>query len=126
MKKMFLLFSHKLTDAQIDDAKKSLQVQEFVYLPDQLQYLWSNIPPNITNLNKYLRPLEKFVLENANIHDYLLIQGDFGGVYNMVNFSKKNNLIPVHSTTTRNVQEKTVNGKVEKFSVFEHIIFREY
>jgi hypothetical protein len=126
MKKMFLLFSHKLTEIQEEDARKSLQIQEFLYLPDELQHLWSNIPPNITNLNKYLRPLERFVLENANIHDYLLVQGDFGGVYNMVNFSKSNNLIPVHSTTTRNVQEKTVNGKVEKFSVFEHIIFREY
>jgi len=35
MKKMFLIFSHKLTPAQIEDAKKSLGIDEFVELPEE-------------------------------------------------------------------------------------------
>jgi len=44
----------------------------------------------------------------------------------MVNFVKSHGMVAVHSTTTRDVVEKTVNGKVEKFSRFEHVIFRLY
>jgi len=44
----------------------------------------------------------------------------------MINFVKSLGLEAVHSTTTRDVVEKTVKGKVEKFSRFEHVIFRKY
>ncbi len=40
MGKMFLLFSHRLTDEQIRDAKENLAVIEFIALPKDLQYLW--------------------------------------------------------------------------------------
>jgi hypothetical protein len=126
MKKMFLLFSHKLTSIQENDAKISLDIEEFVYLPKDLQELWSNVPPKLEMLDDYLKPLEEFLLQHAKKNDIILIQGDFGGVYNMVNFSNENSFIPVHSTTTRDVEEKIVNGKVEKFSRFEHIIYRKY
>ncbi|MEA3315163.1 MAG: CRISPR-associated protein Csx20 [Campylobacterota bacterium] len=126
MKKMILLFSHKLTEEQFNDAKESLKVEEFVYLPNDLQQLWSNIPPTLKTLDKYLDSLKKFVLANSKPDDIILIQGDFGGVYEMVNFSKKNNLIPVHSTTVRDSEEKTIDGKVTKISKFEHIIYRRY
>ncbi len=126
MKKLFLLFSHTLTPSQKEDAKKSLGVEQFVSLPDNLQKLWSNIPPDLPNLKEYLTPIKNFLKENAKEGDIVLIQGDFGGCFEMVNFVKSLNLKAVHSTTKRDVIEKTVNGKVEKFSVFEHVIFREY
>ena len=126
MKKMFLLFSHTLTPTQELDAKASLAIESFVKLPDDLQQLWSNIPPHIEELSVYLDPLKAYIRNNAQEGDVVLIQGDFGGCYEMVNFIKSLNLMAVHSTTTRDVVEKTVNGKVEKFSRFEHVIFRLY
>jgi len=126
MKQMFLLFSHNLTSSQKEDAKKSLGVEKFVSLPENLQKHWSNIPPNLEELKEYLKPLKEFLKDNANSGDIVLIQGDFGGCYEMVDFAKENALIAVHSTTIRDVVEKTVNGKVEKFSRFEHVIFRKY
>ena len=126
MKQMFLLFSHKLTPTQEADAKATLGVDKFITLSDNLQKLWSNIPPQLEELEEYLKPLKEYLKTNANSGDYVLIQGDFGGCYNMVNFVKSIGLIPIHSTTTRDVVEKTVNGKVEKFSRFEHVIFRKY
>ena len=123
---MFLLFSHTLTDAQKNDAKNSFEIEEFVPLPKELQKLWSNIPPQLKKLDEYLKPIKEFLKQNAKNGDYVLIQGDFGGCYEMVNYAKTLGLKAVHATTTRNVQEKTVNGKVEKFSVFEHVMFREY
>ena len=125
-KKMFLLFSHKLTPKQVLDAKSSLQVEEFVYLPEKLQTLWSNIPPHNIDIDAYLLPIKNFLVKNANKDDIVLIQGDFGAVYNMIAFSKQRGFIPVYSTTKRFVEEKVIDGKVEKSSVFEHVMFRRY
>ena len=126
MKKLFLLFSHTLTASQELDAKESLEVEEFVQLPEDLQQLWSNIPPDIKELDAYLESLKSYIRKHGNKGDVFLIQGDFGGCYEMVNFIKSLGFVAVHSTTKRDVVEKTVNGKVEKFSRFEHVIFRLY
>jgi len=125
-KRMFLLFSHSLTELQKKDAKESLGVVEFIELPLELQKLWSNIPPEINNLNSYLEPIKNFIKDNAKKFDIVLIQGDFGGCYKMVTFVKSLNLKAVHSTTKRDAVEKIVDGKVVKTSTFEHIIFREF
>jgi hypothetical protein len=126
MKKLFLLFSHSLTPAQELDALESLGVESFVVLPHEIQDLWSNIPPHLSNLSVYLKPLKEYICNHANKGDIFLIQGDFGGCFEMVNFVKSLGFIAVHSTTKRDVVEKTVHGKVEKFSRFEHVIFRAY
>ena len=62
MNKMYLLFSHKLTNEQIDDANTNLKVYDFVSLPETLQTLWSNIPPELENLDNYLSSL-KIILD---------------------------------------------------------------
>ncbi len=126
MRQLFLLFSHTLTPAQEQDAKESLGIEQFVTLPTELQQLWSNIPPHLRELSDYLVPLKEYICNHANEDDVFLVQGDFGGCYEMVNFIKSLGFKAVHSTTKRDVIEKTVNGKVEKFSRFEHVIFRQY
>ena len=126
MKQLFLLFSHTLTPTQERDAKESLGVTNFVALPSNLQTLWSNIPPQLTKLDDYLAPLKEYIRNESKEGDVVLIQGDFGGCYEMVNYVKSLGLKAVHSTTTRDVVEKTVDGKVVKTSVFEHVLFREF
>jgi len=126
MKQLFLLFSHTLTDGQKIDAKNSLHVDKFISLPSDLQRLWSNIPENSKEINSYLLPLKKYLKLHADNGDFVLIQGDFGGVYDMVNFSKEINLIPIHSTTKREIQEQITGNKVKKISTFKHVIYRRY
>jgi len=126
MKQLFLLFSHKLTIIQEEDAKASLGIESFVALPSELQELWSNIPPHLTELSVYLEPLKEYIRKYANVGDVFLIQGDFGGCYDMVNYVKSLGFTTVHSTTKRDVIENIVDAKVEKFSRFEHVIFRRY
>ena len=124
--KMFLFFSHKLTEEQIKDAKENLKVDEFVYLPKDLQDKFSNVPPEIDDIREYSKDFINFLKENAKRDDFVLVQGDFGVVFWVVEYCKKNNLKAIYSTTKRVSKEKKIDGKVIKISEFKHIKFRFY
>ncbi len=123
---MFLLFSHTLTPLQIEDAKKSLNVEEFVYLPSNLQRIWSAIPPDIENIKDLLKPIEEFLVQSSKKDDFVLIQGDFGATCYMVSFSKEIDLIPIYSTNKRVAKEIKKGDKLIKISEFKHLRYRRY
>ncbi len=126
MNKMFLLFSHTLTNNQKIDAIESFGIKEFIYLPKDLQELFSNIPNNLENLSEYLNPIKDFLKQHSQKGNFVLIQGDFGATYSLVNFAKSLELVAIYSTTKRVVQEFEEDGKIIKKSIFEHERFREY
>ncbi len=126
MKQMFLLFSHTLTPLQIEDAKDSLSVEEFIYLPFTLQRIWSSIPPDVEDIRDLLKPIEEFLKQNSKKDDYVLIQGDFGATCYMVSFVKKIGLIPIYSTNKRVAKEIKEGDKLIKISEFEHTRYREH
>jgi len=119
--KMFLFFSHKLTPEQTEDAK-SMGVDEFVYLPKELQKSFSMVPPELENLDEYVKPFFKF-LKSADNGDLVLIQGDFGVVCKLVEFCKKRGLKAIYATTKREVIVEKDGTKVSKF---QHIRYRSY
>ena len=125
-KKLFLLFSHTLTSAQIEDAQNTLGVTEFMTLCDDLQYLWSNVPSEIDDVSEYVSPLIAYLKEQSEADDVVLVQGDFGATYYMVNVVKDLGLTAVHATTKRDVIEREIDGKIVKTSVFEHVRFRKF
>ncbi len=126
MKKMFLLFSHNLTQTQIDDAQNNLKIDKFISLQNDLQILWSNIPSDLVSLKEYLSPIRNFLVENSSFEDVVLIQGDFGAVYQMVNFANDLGLKAVYATTIRLIEEIIEDEKIVKKSIFEYRRFREY
>lgn len=126
MKKIFLLFSHTLTETQTNDAKSNLSISDVISLPFYLQEKWSNVPSEIETIKEYLLPIRNFLAENSEYEDVVLIQGDFGAVYHMVNFAKELGLKTVYATTQRTIEEIVIDGKTVKKSIFEHERFREY
>ncbi|MCK4441120.1 MAG: hypothetical protein KAU90_03880, partial [Sulfurovaceae bacterium] len=101
MKKMILLFSHKITPQQIADAKSSFGVEKFIALDENLQQIWSNIPANLENLVEYLKPIRNFLIEQIEVDDVVLIQGDFGATCAMASFVKSLGGVAVYATTKR-------------------------
>jgi hypothetical protein len=122
---IFLLFSHKLTDRQIDELK-SAGIDNFEYMPHSLQNLWSGVLPDIESLQDYIKPVLKWLDAKAKKGDWVLVQGDFGAVCLIVDFCFKRDFVPVYATTKRNTVEKMENGKLIKISQFEHVRFRKY
>ncbi len=127
MKNLFLLFNHRLTDEQRAAAKKKLGVYRIISPPAFLTQLWAQIPPDMVSLKDYLQPFREWLQENSQADDYLLIQGDFGAVFLMVEFAAANGLRPVYSTTLReSVEQHLADGTVRLEHKFRHVIFRHY
>lgn len=123
---MLLLFSHRLTNDQIEDAKKNHNINQFIYLSNKLQFKFSNIPSYIKNIDSYIEPFQELMHKELKKDDLVLIQGDFGVTYKLVTYAKSLDLVPVYSTTNRVVWEEIMGDVITKRTKFEHVIFREY
>ncbi len=127
MPTLYLLFSHSLTEEQKQDAQKNLGVDAFVSLPEELQQLFSNVPPNLKELKTYLKPIKKWMEKHIQPQDFVLIQGDFGVTYKLVRYCKKLEATAVYATTERkSVDETQADGSVVTKRVFKHCLFRVY
>lgn len=127
MARLLLLFNHTLTTAQHDAASRELGITQLVTPPLPLQQLWSNIPPESERLLPLLEPLLVWMGDTGQQGDYILIQGDFGACFLMINQSLQRGLVPIYSTTTRQAYEKHLeDGSVQLEHTFKHVRFRTY
>ena len=124
---LYLIFNHHLTEIQREDAFSSLGVDQVVEMPSDLKRLWREVPPHLPSIREYVHPVKQWLKWLAKEGDFVLIQGDFGATYIMVNFAFQNGLIPLYSTTTREAVEEHIDeGSVKLNHVFRHVMFRQY
>ena len=123
MKKMFVLINHDLTQEQKSQALKVFGVEDIINIADDT---WSNINPVDENILYALNTYKKELMLEAEAGDILLVQGDFGATYNMINFAKNIGIKTIYATTKRVVQELIIDGKSVTRREFKHEKFREY
>jgi uncharacterized protein MJ1673 len=123
MKKMFVLINHNLTQEQKSQALKVFGVEDIINIADDT---WSNISPSDENILYVLNRYKKELMLEAEAGDILLVQGDFGATYNMINFAKNIGIKTIYATTKRIVQELIIDGKLVTRREFKHEKFREY
>ena len=123
MKKMFVLINHDLTQEQKSQALKVFGVENIVNIADDA---WSSINPSDENILGALSVYKKELMLEAEAGDILLVQGDFGATYNMINFAKNIGIKTIYATTKRIVQELAIDGKLVTRREFKHEKFREY
>ena len=124
---LYLIFNHQITVRQKQDARESLEVDKIIELPHDLDPLWRQIPPDLESIKNYLEPVKDWLASHAQKNDYLLVQGDFGACYIMINFAFEIGLIPIYSTTKREaVEQHGDDGTIKLVHHFKHQIFRKY
>ena len=123
--KLYLLFSHTLTEEQKTDARERFGIDKIVPFPTALLDTWSHIPAEEEKVKPYLQEIFTY-LDQVTQDDYVLVQGDFGATYMAVNYVREKGAIPIYATTQRNVVEKQVGNKSIKTSVFKHVRYRVY
>ncbi|MBF0242176.1 MAG: hypothetical protein HQK64_06805 [Desulfamplus sp.] len=126
-KRLFLIFNHETTQEQRLDAENSLGVSDCVDLPAQLKEIWRQIPAELESVKEHLLPISDWLSQNGKSGDYVLIQGDFGGVYYLVNLAFELGIVPLYSTTERKAVEiKGKDGEIHLSHIFRHVRFRKY
>lgn len=128
-RKMMLLFSHLLDEIQKKDAEKNMNVNEIIKLDEKNQIIWSNINPleETQEKNKNIDKIKSFVREKIEKNDYILIQGEWGYVFDMVNWAKQNGFIPIYSATNREYEEiENQDGSKKIIHTFKHIKYKSY
>ena len=124
-RKALLLFSHQLTENQEKELVENFKVKKIVSLSSELQEMWSNVSIK-ENDKENLKKIKKYIEENFNENDVMLVQGNWGYTYNIVKWSIEKKLVPVYSYTERNVEEIKDGENVKKISYFKHVKFIEY
>ena len=124
-RKALLLFSHQLTENQEKELVENFNVKKIVSLSSELQEMWSNVSIK-KNYKENLEKIKKYIEENFNENDVMLVQGNWGYTYNIVKWSIEKKLVPVYSYTERNVEEIKDGENVKKISYFKHVKFIEY
>ena len=119
---LFLLFA-----AQEDDARISFDVCRIVLPPLEISRLWLEIPPAAEGLSAHLTPVFAWLAACTQPGDYVLIQGEFGATFLLVNEALRLGLTPIYSTTRREaVEEHGPDGRVHLHHIFSHVRFRRY
>ena len=124
-KKALLVFSHQLTNNQEIELLEKYKVGKIEKLPEELQYMWSNVSIK-KDYKENLEKIKKYIANNFNSKDIMVIQGNWGYTYNLVKWSINNGFLPLYSYTERNVEEIKEGENVKKISYFKHIKFIEY
>jgi len=124
-RKVLVLFSHQLTENQEKELVENFKVKKIVSLSSELQEMWSNVSIK-ENYKENLEKIKKYIEENFNENDVMLVQGNWGYTYNIVRWSIEKKLVPVYSYTERNVEEIKDGENVKKISYFKHVKFIEY
>lgn len=122
-----ILMNHTLTEDQKSDALQTFQTTNFIVPPSDIARIWSNIPADAKALDPILAPIRRWLETVGKAHDIILIQGDFGAVFDMVLFAFDKHLVPVYATTERTAVENiNDDGSVEITRIFRHRMFRKY
>ena len=124
-RKALLLFSHQLTENQEKELVENFKVKKIISLSSELQKMWSNVSIK-ENYKENLEKIKKYIEENFNENDVMLVQGNWGYTYNIVKWSIEKKLVPVYSYTERNVEEIKDGENVKKISYFKHVKFIKY
>lgn len=122
------ILSHELLNSQVDELKDTWNVEKIITIPEKLKSAWSRINPNddLDDDFNLVYKLKTFILENTNQEDYVIVQGEWGMTFTVVNMCFELNRVPIYATTERKTKETIKDGQVHSEKIFEHIRFRKY
>ncbi|MCR5064118.1 MAG: hypothetical protein K6A89_12635 [Treponema sp.] len=98
---------------------------KIIYPSKELAAVWSQIPAVPENDRTVIKAVTAW-LDSAEEKDVLVIQGEFGATFIMVDYALKNKMIPLHAVTKRVETEQRDGEIVHRQYVFEHVCFRRY
>lgn len=126
MRKVYCLLNHNLSEKQISELKEKFHAEEIIYPTEELSKKWSQIPTT-ERIDRSLIETVVLWLFASGKNDCLIVQGEMGSTFMLVDYALKNGLIPLHAVSERKtVEKKDEDGTSVKTAIFEHVCFRKY
>ena len=126
MRVMYILLNHSLTKEQEESASKKWDIGCFKYLSKELSIIWNSISPEGELEIEKLDPIICW-LDTAQNNDLVLVQGEFGATFYIVDYCFNRKIIPIYSTSKRDYSEiKMPDGSIKRKHIFKHVEFRKY
>ncbi|MCR4938720.1 MAG: hypothetical protein K5930_01265 [Treponemataceae bacterium] len=123
--KAYCLLNHELTENQEKELSSKYNCTKIIYPAEELKAAWSQIPAVDRIDRNVIRSVTDW-LDGAEKGDVLIIQGEFGSTFMIVDYALRKELIPLHAVTKRVATEKRDGEKVQRQYIFEHVCFRPY
>ena len=125
-KKLLVVSNHRLAENQIKDLK-ALRIKRIIYPDEDIQKFWSNIPTEGSLDRLSLKRIIDWIKTESEAEDFILVQGEFGSTFYIVDFCLKHNRRAIYATSLRLYSEKKLEGDVIQRQHFsKHSAFREY
>lgn len=124
MPRTFCLLNHQFTQRQVEELAAVYHSEEVIVPDGELSAMWAQINPEHD-----AQPLVDRVvlwLEPAREGDLLVIQGEFGVTFKLVDYALKRGLVPMYATTRRVAKEVRDGERVHREYLFEHVRFKKY
>jgi len=123
--KSYILLNHTLTTNQTQELKEKFGVSDIILPPQEISDLWQQIPTDAEINKKLLNPILNWLLTTKH-GDILVIQGEFGASFAIIDWALSRGLTVLHSVTERMATESRSGEVVQRSYVFEHVRFREF
>lgn len=124
MKKLFVCFSHRLTQDQIDDFGGDIVVLKDIN--DELAAQSSQVPPELEE--KDIKRLAADVVDAASKEDatHFYIAGEPTLVFHAMKLAKESGMQVIQSTTRRESEDiPQPDGSVKRVAKFKHVQWRK-
>jgi hypothetical protein len=117
--------NHGLTERQKAELAVDFACASLIYPPEELAARWRDVSTAKDLILAWLKPFTDW-LAGAQAGDVVVIQGEAGFSFALVDFALQRGLVPVHAVSRRIGKESRNGEKVVRQYEFEHICFRRY
>jgi len=125
--RLFTVFSHRLTESQVRDAREELACDEVVPMPADLAKRWASVPPGNGSVRSMAGEFIAWLTSASREGDVILVEGDYGMTFTVASWALDHGRVAVYSATERDCREETgPDGAVVSTRRFEHRGYRKY
>ena len=127
MRKAFIILNHLLTKTQESELRSEFEVERIIEMPEVFKEIWGGISAQNDLFNSGVRDIIEWLKIDSQPSDVVVVQGEWGASFLIVDFCFCNKLIPLYASSERLYEQKDLkDGRVKRTHIFKHVRFKRY
>jgi len=127
MKNAFIILNHSLTRLQEEELRSKFGVERIVEMPQDLKRVWSDFSAWTNLTDSRVSDIVEWLDDQARTADLVVVQGEWGATFYVVDFCFYKDLIPLYASSERLYEQENLSGqRVRRTHIFKHVKFKKY